>query len=178
MHVEEEIDGPAEAPDAGDGFAAYVLSRCAGTIPSLYTSMRLARYCGLDDVEDDGYDDDDEDYVVEDAGIRKSQSEKELITRTIKIEDVLAVAMENEKTLKEEVDSLSEIVYSYANAKTIAELRQLKGLNISHFVLALEVKTHKDDTVELELLVDNCVRTKDRVLFMQQVIFANIQPFQ
>ncbi|KAL6730772.1 hypothetical protein Aduo_001713 [Ancylostoma duodenale] len=58
-----------------------------------------------------------------------------------------------------------EIVYSYATAKTVAELRQLKGLNMSHFVLALEVEVYNDDTTELELLVDNRIRTKDRCLF-------------
>ncbi|KAL6724176.1 hypothetical protein Aduo_019088 [Ancylostoma duodenale] len=61
--------------------------------------------------------------------------------------------------------------YSYATAKTVAELRQLRGLNVSHFVLALEVEVYNDDTTELELLVDNRIRTKDRVLFIQQCLF-------
>ncbi|KAL6743665.1 hypothetical protein Aduo_016682 [Ancylostoma duodenale] len=42
---------------------------------------------------------------------------------------------------------------------------------MSHFVLALEMEAYQDDTSELELLVDNRIRTKDRVLFIAQCLY-------
>ncbi|KAL6740956.1 hypothetical protein Aduo_014259 [Ancylostoma duodenale] len=42
---------------------------------------------------------------------------------------------------------------------------------MSHFVLALEMEAYQDDPFELELLVDNRIRTKDRVLFIQQCLY-------
>ncbi|VDM84532.1 unnamed protein product, partial [Strongylus vulgaris] len=49
--------------------------------------------------------------------------------------------------------SRGEIKYIYATAKTVAEIRQLKGLNMCHFALALESEAYKDETSELEMLV-------------------------
>ncbi|EYC25039.1 hypothetical protein Y032_0012g1663 [Ancylostoma ceylanicum] len=42
---------------------------------------------------------------------------------------------------------------------------------MSHFVLALEIEVYQDDSSEQELLVDSRIRTKDRVLFIQQCLY-------
>ncbi|EYC35835.1 hypothetical protein Y032_0972g3257 [Ancylostoma ceylanicum] len=67
----------------------------------------------------------------------------------------------------------SEIVCSYTTSNFVAELQHREGLDMSLFVLALEVEVYKDDTTELELLMDNRLRTNDRVLSIQQSLFKH-----
>ncbi|EYC35836.1 hypothetical protein Y032_0972g3257 [Ancylostoma ceylanicum] len=66
-----------------------------------------------------------------------------------------------------------EIVCSYTTSNFVAELQHREGLDMSLFVLALEVEVYKDDTTELELLMDNRLRTNDRVLSIQQSLFKH-----
>ncbi|KAK5975267.1 hypothetical protein GCK32_013061 [Trichostrongylus colubriformis] len=63
---------------------------------------------------------------------------------------------------------LNTIDYIYASANEVAELRETKGTNRNQFALALEKLVYKDDPRELELVVDERMRSKDRVRFIRQ----------
>ncbi|KAK6017634.1 hypothetical protein OSTOST_16842 [Ostertagia ostertagi] len=61
--------------------------------------------------------------------------------------------------------------YVYASAKSVAQLRELKGQNKNLFVLALEKLVYSDDPAEMDLPVDDRILTKDRVIFIKQCLF-------
>ncbi|KAK5969445.1 hypothetical protein GCK32_004956 [Trichostrongylus colubriformis] len=89
---------------------------------------------------------------------RKQDKLEEMVTKLLK-----RIPARNDQELT--------IDYSYATAKFVVGLRQLKGQNRNAFALPLEVKVYEDDPAELELLVDNRARTTDRVLFIQRCLF-------
>ncbi|VDO91385.1 unnamed protein product [Heligmosomoides polygyrus] len=62
------------------------------------------------------------------------------------------------------------IDYSYASARAVAEIRELKP-NRNALALALEKLVYEDESEELSIAVDSRVRTRDRVLFIQQCVF-------
>ncbi|EYB89877.1 hypothetical protein Y032_0227g2837 [Ancylostoma ceylanicum] len=122
-------------------------------------------------------------------------ADRELITRLIKLDELLSVQREEVTTIKNNVATMFQkidrigqemrellrrvpatraqagLVYTYATPETVSYIREMKGPSMSHFALALEKEVYKDETTELDIPIDYRVRTKDRVTFIQQCLY-------
>ncbi|VDM84184.1 unnamed protein product [Strongylus vulgaris] len=105
----------------------------------------------------------------------KHRPRKEIVTRLIRIEELGGVRAENEdrrdaetasqihriahleQILEEVLRRLPVFIFNgrlntFTKQRTVAEIRQLKGLTMCHFALALDSEVYKDETLELEML--------------------------
>ncbi|VDO61257.1 unnamed protein product [Haemonchus placei] len=129
-----------------------------------------------------------------------SAKERELMLRIARMEEVMVEMMSSMKAIQHEMSRMStahssrldksehmlrellrrnpakqasgNISYDYACEKDVAELRELKGHNKNLFVLDLEKTVFEDEPAELERLVDDRSRSKDRIIFIKQVKYS------
>ncbi|CAJ0597501.1 unnamed protein product [Cylicocyclus nassatus] len=116
------------------------------------------------------------------TGIVADDTGSEVIRRLTTIETKLAVIEERlsrveniEEMLTEILSRLPEtetgrICYTHTTPEFVAELRTLKGANVTQFALDLEAEIYKSDSLELDLPVGRRKKTKDRVLFLKQCV--------
>ncbi|VDN28874.1 unnamed protein product [Cylicostephanus goldi] len=116
------------------------------------------------------------------TGIVAGDTDNEVIKRLTAIETKLSVMEERLSRVEHMEEMLAEILrrlpatdtgeirYTHTSPEFVAQLRTLKGSNVTQFALDLEAEIYKDDASELDLPVERRLKTKDKVIFLRQCV--------
>ncbi|CAJ0597500.1 unnamed protein product [Cylicocyclus nassatus] len=125
---------------------------------------------------------DTSDEIETKSGIVAGDTDSEVIRRLTSIETKLAVMEERLSSVEHIEEMLSEILrrlpatdtgeisYTHTSPEFVAQLRTLKGSNVTQFALDLEAEIYKDDATELDLPLERRLKTKDKVIFLRQCV--------